>query len=202
MDQLGSGQVIGRWRPMGGASTLCRLLLRSVLERFDALATMYRLATVLTAVAYPVRFRWYRSTPLDAAVTLPDGRTVGIIRQGLTADQSGFAKRLWRLREGPMPGIILVLMADGVRLRHARRLLSTTDVPALFALEREALLAGAEDRVWSPLKVGGPVDLRYALDRTEPGGSLPLAPKRHIWNACSAVIAAVISSAAKTLQVR
>ena len=28
------------------------------------------------------------------------------------------------------------------------------------------------------------------------------APNRHIWNACSAVIAALISSAAKTLQVK
>ena len=150
---------------------------RSLMERFDALATMYRLASVLTGVAYPIRFRWYRSTPLDAAVTLPDGRTVGIVRQGLTADRSGFAKRLWRLREGPMPGTVLVLMADGVRLRHARRLLSTTDVPALFALEREAVVAGAEDRLWSPLKVGAAVDLRYALDRAEPGGSLPEEPE-------------------------
>ena len=147
---------------------------RSLMERFDPLATMYHLASVLTGVAYPIRFRWYRSTPLDAAVTLPDGRTVGIIRQGLTSDRSGFAKRIWRLRDGPMPGTVLVLMADGVRLRHARRLLSTTDVPAMFALERDALLAGAEDRIWSPLKVGAAVDLRYVLDRAEPGGSLPI----------------------------
>ena len=150
---------------------------RSLMERFDALATIYHLAATLTGVAYPIRFRWYRSIPLDAAVTLPDGRTVGIIRQGLTADRSGFAKRLWRLREGPMPGTVLVLMADGVRLRHARRLLSTTDVPALFALEREAVVAGAEDRIWSPLKVGAAVDLRYVLDRAEPGGSLPEEPE-------------------------
>ena len=47
------------------------------------------------------------------------------VRQGITADRSGFAKRLWRLRDGPMPGALLVLMADAVRLRHARRLLST-----------------------------------------------------------------------------
>ena len=49
------------------------------------------------------------------------------VRQGITADRSGFAKRLWRLRDGPMPGALLVLMADAVRLRHARRLLSTTE---------------------------------------------------------------------------
>ena len=107
-------------------------------------------------------------------MTLPDGKTVGIVRQGRTADRSGFAKRLWRLRDEPMPGAVLVLMADDVRLRHARRLLSTTEVPALFALEREAVLAEAGDRIWSPPRVGASVDLRYVLDRTDPGGELPV----------------------------
>ena len=74
---------------------------------------------------------------------MPDGKTVGIVRQGLTADRSGFAKRLWQLRDGPMSGTVLVLMADDVRLRHTRRLLSPTEAPTLFALEREAVLAGA-----------------------------------------------------------
>ena len=147
---------------------------RSLMERFDALAAVYRMACLLSGVAFPIQFRWYRALPLDAAVTLPDGRTLGIVRQGLTADRSGFAKRLWRLREGQMPGTVLVLMADDVRLRHARRLLSTTDVPALFALEREAVLAGPDDAIWRPLKVGGDVSLRYVLDRAEPGGELPV----------------------------
>ena len=146
---------------------------RSLMERLDALAAIYHLASVLSGIAYPIRFRWYRAMPLDAAMMLPDGKTVGIVRQGLTADRSGFAKRLWRLRDGPMPGTVLVLMADDVRLRHARRLLSTTDVPVLFALEREAVLAGADDRIWSPTRVNAAVDLRYVLDRAEPGGRLP-----------------------------
>ena len=147
---------------------------RNLMERLDALAVIYRMASLLSSVAYPIRFHWYRASPLDAAMTLPDGKTVGIVRQGLTADRSGFAKRLWRLRDGPMPGALLVLMADAVRLRHARRLLSTTEAPALFALEREAVLAGADDRIWRPLKVSAAVDLRYVLDRTDPGGALPV----------------------------
>ena len=146
---------------------------RNLLERLDALAVIYRVAVQLSNVAYPIRFRWYRASPLDAAVTLPDGRTVGIVRQGVTADRSGFAKRLWRLRDGPTPAAVLVLMADDVRLRHARRLLSTTDIPALFTLERDAVLAGPEDRIWRPLKVSAEVDLRYVLDRTDPGGEIP-----------------------------
>ena len=146
---------------------------RGLLERLDALAAIYHLAAVLSGVSFPIRFRWYRSVRMDAAVTLPDGRAVGIVRQGLTADRSGFAKRLWRMREEPMPGVVLVLMADDVRLRHARRALSTTDVPALFALEREAALAGEDDRIWRPSRVAASVDLRYVLDRTDPGGEIP-----------------------------
>ena len=150
---------------------------RSLMERLDAVASVYGVASTVSSLAFPIRFRWYRAIPLDAAMTLPDGRTVGIVRQGLTADRSGFSRRLWGLRDWPMPGTVLVLMADEVRLRHARRLLSTTDVPALFAVERLAVLTGAGDRIWSPPKVGAEIDLRYAIDRVGPGGQLPIEPE-------------------------
>ena len=41
---------------------------RILMERLDALAPVYRLAAVLSGIAYPIRFRWYRAAPLDAAV--------------------------------------------------------------------------------------------------------------------------------------
>ena len=147
---------------------------RSLMERLDALAAIYRLACAVSSVAFPIRFRWYRAQPLDAGLALPGGRTVGIVRQGLTADRTGFAKRLWRLRDGPMPGTALILMADEVRLRHARRLLSTGPVPALLAVERRAVLAGAGDRIWSPPAVNAALDLRYVLERMNPCGELPV----------------------------
>ena len=150
---------------------------RSVMERMDALAVIYRLASHLSNCAYPIRFRWYRSSKLDAAATLPDGRTVGIVRQGLTADRSVFAQRLWRLKDEPMPAVVLILTPDGVRLRHARRMLSTTDVPALLALERDTVVAGADDPIWTPAQISAAVSLRYILDRTDPGGALPQEPQ-------------------------
>ena len=150
---------------------------RSLMERLDAAAVTYHLASAVSDVAYPIRFRWYRSIPLDAAVTLPDGRTVGIVRQGLTADRSGFSGRLRRLLSGPVPGTLLVLMADEVRLRHARRLLSNIDLPALLAVERDALRAGADDRIWTPSEVSADIDLRYELERAAPGGGLPDEPE-------------------------
>ncbi len=147
---------------------------RSLMERLDALAAIYRLACAVSGVAFPVRFRWYRSLPLDAGLTLPCGRTVGILRQGLTADRTGFAKRLWRLRQGPMPGTVLILIADEVRLRHARRLLSGSPISALLAVESRAVLAGPADRIWSPSAVNAALDLRYVLERADPGGELPV----------------------------
>ena len=76
---------------------------RNLMERLDALASIYRLAAGLAALEYPIRFRWYRALPLDAAVELPGGRSVGIVRRGNTADRSPFSNRMWRLRGRPLP---------------------------------------------------------------------------------------------------
>ena len=84
---------------------------RLMLERLDALAVIYRLAQALDQAAHPLRFRWFRALPLDAAVALPDGRVLGVVRQGRTADRTAFAKRLWRLREGYRPSAVLLLAA-------------------------------------------------------------------------------------------
>ena len=146
---------------------------RSLLERLDAVAVIYRLAASLATVTLPVRFHWYRGHPLDAAIALPDGRTVGILRQGHTADRTGFAKRLWRLGRGPLPGAVLVLVPDGMRLRQARRMLAGAPFPAYLALERDAALAEVNATVWRVPSGNSALDLRYVLDRLPPGGELP-----------------------------
>ena len=159
-DLLRAYPVSERWR-------------RILLERLDAVAVIYRLAAILSGVARPVSFRWYRASPLDAAVRLPGGRTVGIVRRGNTADRSPFAKRMWKLRRGPLPGAVLVLMPDAVRLRHSRRMLDGFPVPVLLALESEAVAAAPGDPVWSPQAVNAAVGLRRVLDDLDPGGEFP-----------------------------
>ena len=94
-------------------------------------------------------FRWYRSLSLDAAVALPDGRTVGIVRRGNTSDRSAFSNRVWRLRGTALPGAVLILMPDPVRLRHSRRMLEGFPVPAFLAVESE-VVAAPDGAVWSP----------------------------------------------------
>ena len=121
---------------------------RLLLERLDAVAVVYRLAAGIADLHYPIRFRWYRAMPMDAAIALPDGRTLAVVRQGNTADRTAFAKRLWRLREGPRPGAYLLLAPDGVRLRQARRLMEGAPAPAFHALERDTVSAGPRARTW------------------------------------------------------
>ena len=145
---------------------------RILLERLDAVASVYRLASTVAGAAHPVRLRLYRAAPLDAGLLLPGGRTLGVVRQGPAADRTAFAKRLWRLGQGPLPGTVLILTSDEVRLRHARRLLARTPVNALLALERDAVLAGLDAPVWRPPTGGARLDLGYVLERLRPGGDL------------------------------
>ena len=151
---------------------------RILMDRLDAVAVVYRLASFIAAEHGPVELRWYRSAPLDAVIELPDGRTVGIVRQGRTSDRTGFAKRLWRLREGTMPGVVLLLMPDEVRLMHARRTLADSHVPAaLLALERDATWAGQEDPVWRLPSVPASFNLRHVLSYGDNSGGLITEPE-------------------------
>ena len=147
---------------------------RLLLERLDALAVVYRIASAVANIHHPIRFRWYRAMPVDAAIALPGGRTVAVVRQGHTTDRSGFAKRLWRLREGPRFGGVLLVVPDETRLRYARRLLTGAyAATAVLAIERDAASVSTADRVWRLPSVNAAVDLRAAIDRMHPSGAFP-----------------------------
>ena len=147
---------------------------RLLLQRLDAVAAIYRLASTVAGVAHPLALRWYRALPMDATFILPGGRTVAVVRQGPSSDRTPFSKRLWRLREGPRPSGVLLLVSDEVRLRHARRLLSGFPVPVHLALEEDAVRAGPDDAVWRLPAAGPALALRAVLERMTAEGALPL----------------------------
>ena len=147
---------------------------RVLMERLDSAAVVYRVATAVSNAAYPMRFRWYRAMPMDAAMTLPDGRTVAVVRQGLTAGRTAFSKRLWRLREALRPSAVLLLMPDEVRLRHARRFMAGAPSIAFLALERDAASAGANAPIWRPPSGPALLDLRTALSYARRRGAWPV----------------------------
>ena len=149
---------------------------RVLLERLDAVASVYRLTAALADLERPLDFRWYRSSPQDAAVTLTGGRVVLVIRQGATAERAAFAKRAWRLAQGPRPGGVLALAPDEVRLRQAQDLLRQAPAPAFLALERHSAAASAGDPVWRPSWSGAAVSLEEAVGQINTGGLLPEEP--------------------------
>ena len=146
---------------------------RILLERLDALAVVYRLAADVSNAAFPTGIRVFRSAPADAGIVLAGGRTVAVVSQGLTADRTGFSKRLWRLREGPLPGGVLVLAPDEVRLRQARRMLAGARFPVYLALEKDAALAGPDSPVWRPPSIAA-LNLRYVLSHLDRRSGLPV----------------------------
>ena len=150
---------------------------RILLERLDAVAVIYRLTSSIATLEGIASFRWYRGLPLDAGIVLNDGRTVGVVRQGLTADRTGFAKRIWRLREGPLPGGVLLLLPDEVRLRHARRLVAVVPFPVLLSLERDAAWSSPDSPVWQLPSVNAALDLKAALGHIQGSRKMPAEPQ-------------------------
>ncbi len=153
---------------------------RVLLERLDAAAVIYRLAAGLAGLGHPVGFRWHRALPQDATVVMPGDRVLAILRQGATAERAGFAKRLWRLAQGPRPGAVLVMVPDEVRLRQARELLRgvrapASSAPVFFALERHVAAAAGDDAVWRSF-TGSAVSLCEAVGRANPGGVMAAEP--------------------------
>ena len=147
---------------------------RGLLERLDAVAVIYRLASAINQVYHPLVFRWYRAMPLDAAIALPDGRTLAVVRQGATSDRTAFDKRVWRLRQLTPTSAVLMLLPDEVRLRQARRLAAALPGHVFLALESEAASAGAGAAVWRTPSGPAPLDLQTALAHIDPPRSWPL----------------------------
>ncbi len=144
-----------------------------LLERLDGVGVIYRLAAAIAAGEWPLRFRWYRAAPMDAAIRLPDGRTLFVVRQGRTAERTAFAKRLWRLREGPRPGAYLLLVPDAVRLRHTARLMARASAPAFLALEGDAAVSGPNARMWRTASGSPLLSLAEVLSYVPDGGAWP-----------------------------
>ena len=148
---------------------------RVMLERLDAVAVLYRLASAVADVAGPLRFRWYRAMPLDAGVVLADGRTLGVVRLGATVDRTAFSDRVWRLLRPTqrLPGALLAVMPDEVRLRHAAGLLSRAPVSLYLALEEDVAGATADDPIWHVPSSEKKLDLRSSLSYVRRVGALP-----------------------------
>ncbi len=170
-ERLGERELLRRYP----VSTRWR---RVLLERLDAVAVVYRLASAISGAGAIGRFRWYRGHPLGTAIELEDGRTVGVLRLGATAEWTAFSERVGRLAEArhhgeAMPRALLALIPDEVRLRRTAALLARLPGPAFLALEAEATAADGRAAVWRGASSPAPLGLHAALAAVRRGGGMP-----------------------------
>ncbi len=142
---------------------------RLVLQRIDTAALLNRLTTMISEIAYPLQFHWFRAQPMDAIIELLGERSIALVRIGRTADRTAIAKRLRRLDETLGFGAALIILPDEVRLRHARRILDGATVMTFVAVERDVLTAIADSQVWRVANGSSRFSLRESL-----GYALPL----------------------------
>ena len=148
---------------------------RLLLERLDVVAVIYRLASAMAEVTGSLTVRWYRNGSLDCAIRLSDGRTIGVVRRGVTADETSFNKRLWRLlgTDRPVPGALLLLLPDDVRLRRARKRMARDSLPVFLSLEKDVTQADADSETWRLPSFSNRLDLSYILSRVPQRGEIP-----------------------------
>ncbi len=102
---------------------------RLLTERLDAVAVVYHVAALIADAdqsGQPVRVNHYRQGPYDALVTLSQGRTLGIIRQGPTLPSPNLRYRFRTAENLPyrqQPEATLVLACSDQANRRAVRTL-------------------------------------------------------------------------------
>ncbi|MCY3881063.1 MAG: replication-relaxation family protein [Chloroflexi bacterium] len=139
----GGGEGLLRTAPVS------RQWFRLLAERLDSVAISYRVTERIAEAdpeGGPVRVDHYRSGPYDALVTLSDGRTLGLLRQGPMLTPANLRYRLRsieRLHHKQRPQLSLVLAASDQDARRALRALGhPMDHRSMFVAATGEVLAG------------------------------------------------------------
>ena len=170
-EAVGDGELIKflRVRPVS------RQWFRLLAERLDSIAVIYRIAAkVASADAHqaPVRVDHYRSGPYDALLTMADGRSIGIIRQGPMLPPGHLRYRLRsveRLAYYEIPNATLVLTHSDQATRRALRLMKRGYHDTFVATEARVLSSSTATWVWQR---GGIIDLHEPFSTIVPHASL------------------------------
>ena len=125
-----------------------------LIRRMDAVATIYRLATALSpgrdGLCTEVEF--FRRGRFDAAITLHDGSTFGIVRQGLALQRRSLYDRLRTISKydySRCPGAILVLTPSKWEERLTARFCIDQKLQDCYvAAETRASLTDRHRRLW------------------------------------------------------
>ena len=143
---------------------------RLLTERLDAVAVLYHVAALIADAdpeEEPVRVDHYRQWPYDLLVTLSQGRSVGILRQGATLPSAHLRYRLRTAENLPVdqqPTVTLVITGSDQATRRAVRTLGHPVEHQTFfvATEGEQLAGGHRAVAWQQCGHGMGVQVTIA----------------------------------------
>ena len=136
------------------AYPMSREWLTLLTRRMDAVASVYRLAASMSPGIDGLRSRveFHRRGRFDATITLHDGRSFGVVRQGLALRRRSLYDRLRAIAEydySRRPGTVLVLVPSAWELRRTARFCINNDLRDCYvAVESRDALERRDLRLW------------------------------------------------------
>ena len=125
-----------------------------LMRRLDAVASIYRLAATMSPGIDGIRTRveFHRRGRFDATITLHDGRSFGVVRQGLALRRRSLYDRLRAIAQydySRRPGTVLVLVPSAWELRRTGRFCINNDLRDCYvAVESKDALERRDLRLW------------------------------------------------------
>ena len=136
------------------AYPMSREWLTLLIRRMDAVASVYRLAATMSPGIDGLRSRveFHRRGRFDAAITLHDGRSFGVVRQGLALRRRSLYDRLRAIAQydyDRRPGTVLILVPSAWELRRTARFCIVNDLRDCYvAVESRDALERRDLRLW------------------------------------------------------
>ena len=150
-----------------------------LIRRMDAAASVYRLAATLSPGIDGLRSRveFHRRGRFDATITLHDGRSFGVVRQGLALRRRSLYDRLRAIAEydySRRPGAVLILVPSVWEERLTTRFCEERNIRDCYvAVESRDALARRDLRLWccTSWVIGSSFfSLKGVVSRSSPGG--------------------------------
>ena len=170
------------------AYPVSREWLTLLIRRMDAVASIYRLAATMSPGIDGLRSRveFQRRGRFDATITLHDGRSFGIVRQGLALRRRSLYDRLRAIAEydySRRPGAVLVLVPSVWEERLTTRFCDDRNIDGCYvAVESVDALERRDIRLWCCTSwiIGSPFfSLEAVVSRNSPsGGPRTQSPER------------------------
>ena len=163
------------------ACPVSREWLALLIRRMDAVAAVYRLAASLSPSVDGLHshVEFHRRGRFDATITLHDGRTFGVVRQGLALRRRSLYDRLRAIAEYDYtrrPDAVLILTPSIWEQRLTTRFCVDLNLRDCYvAVESRDALESRDHRVWqhtSSLFVGSYHTLEDVSSHGSPGGAL------------------------------